>query len=364
MMAAPMRNRIAAAALTATMLAIACGTPAERQPPTPPSAPSATAAASASTPASAEPASSASSASSSPPTPAKPLAILELESLDVVSRAMNQHDAQAYVSVFTSNAIHKEASAPDVLGTNEMAQRMRLLFDSFSDLAFSFDQVFQKDNLIVATWRWAGTDTGGFLSKKPTGRRAGVEGVTVAFFNFDGHVREVHLYEDGMTAVSQLDARVSKDTYRAPPDVAGPKPPQVIAGNAGPGGGADDAKNLASARAFYDALEDKSEPKLTALFNDDAIVEDFASTTKTAKGAAAFQPVLKGWTTAFGNFKELPLYNLLAVGSFTIAERVMKSAPGADGKQLSLHCLDIIEWRAGKIAHLSTWSNKLEIVHR
>lgn len=342
-----------AALLPIVALAAACG---EAPPPTtaPPVPPAPSASASASVPPTAPP-----TASAPPPAaPApKPLDELQLAALAAGAAALNAHDAARYAELFGPNVIHKEASAPDLRGRREVQLRTQLLFDSFPDFRFTFDKVWLKDHIAIATWRWAGTDRGGFLQRKPTNRAAGLTGVVVGFFNADGQVRQVHLYEDGQNVVAQLDPAAKPGSFRPPP----PRPDEqntsleVVASKNHP----DEAKTLEIARALYDAIEAKKEAESAALFADDAVIDDRAAAPKPGAGPAAWRALLKGWSQAFGAFTELPLYNLMAVGDTFVVERVLKGTTA--GKPVSLHAIDVVETRGGKITRFTSWSNGLEI---
>lgn len=345
--------RLRSAALVALPLVVfACGNPPDPVTPTP--------AASASTappPAASSAAPVASASASAPPVapPAPSMSELQIASLKAAVDAINQHDTKKYVALFTRTAIHKEAATKDLVGRDEIARRMQLLFDAFPDFRFSFDKVWQKGDLVAATWRWTGTDKGrGFMGKRPTNKRAGLQGLTIGFFNIDGLLREVHVYEDGQDVLAQLDPAAKPGSFRAAP--ADSTTPMEI----GPAG-ADEDKNTAAARTFYDALEAKKETETAALFGDDATIEDLALPPKTGKGPAGWKAMLKSWTGNFGTFAELPLYNLMAVGDTVVVERVLRGTV-APGSSVTLHAADVIQLKGGKIAALTSYSNTLELV--
>jgi ketosteroid isomerase-like protein len=334
---------------------LACGnaTP-EAQPPVA----SATANASASAPpvASSAPPAASSAVVVAPPPAAAPMNELQLAALKAAADAINQHDSKKYVALFTRTAIHKEAATRDLVGRDEIARRMQLLFDAFPDFKFGFDRVWQKGDLAVATWHWTGTDDGrGFMGKRPTKKRAGIQGVTVGFFNVDGLLREVHVYEDGQTVLAQLDPAAKAGSFRAAPSDA----PGALAVT--PAAPADEDKNTQVVRAFYDALEAKKEADTAAAFTDDATVDDFALPPKPGKGPAAWKALLKSWTGNFGAFTELPLYNLMAVGDTVIVERVVRGSVGPNAA-VTLHALDLVRLQGGKIASFGSYSNTLELV--
>jgi len=332
-----------AATFSAAACAVACGGEVEPPQPPPPPPPR---------PIQAPPPPPLVTAAPPPPSPpAPPLSQLELASLKAAAEALNQHDARKYASLFTWGAVHKEAAAPDVVGRDGIGDRMQLLLTSFPDFRFSFDTVWQRGNVVAVTWRWTGTDTGGFLGKKPTGRKAGVQGASVAFFNDDGLVREIHVYEDGDTLVGQLDAKAGAASVRPPP-ADSTAAMEVI--TAGPG----DA-GLDVAGSFYQALEDDKDAQVLALLREDATADDFRMSPRTARGPGEWKALLKSWRGALGSFKELPLMNQLVVGDYVISERVANGAQR--GREVSVHSVDIAQMKDGKIARYWTWSNGLEL---
>ena len=322
----------------------------------PPPVPSASAAPSAS--ASAAPVAEAPDASVPAPPPGKPIGELEREAMARAAEALNRHDAAAYAELFTNNAVHREASARDVIGKRDIGRRMQGLFASFPDFKFSVDRLLQKDNIAVAQWRWTGTDTGGFMGKKPSRRRAGVQGVGVAFFNADGHIREIRVYEDGQDVVAQLDPAAKPGAFRAAATDSTTATEFVTST-----GGPEETKNADAAKALYDAIEAKDAAAGGALFTDDAALEDFGVAPRALKGPAAYKAIAQSWTASFGAFTELPLYNLMTVGDWIVAERVLKGT-ASSGAFVNLHCADIGRLKDGKFVSFSSYSNGLELVNQ
>lgn len=295
---------------------------------------------------------------STPRPPEPPLSEKQLASLSTATEAMNAHDLNRYAELFTKNVIHKEAAAQDIRGRNEMNMRMGLLFKAFPDFKFQFERVWQKDSVAVATWTWTGTDSGGYIERKPTNRRAGLSGITVGFFNADGAIREVHFYADGATLASQLDPKAKAGSFRAvPADPTGGKPRATVSNN-----GDEEVKALAASKAFYDALEQKDKGALAALVTDDMTVDDLAAAPRAEKGKAAGDALIADWTKTFGSFSDLPLYNQVAVGSTVIVERVLSGK--MSGRPVKLHALDLLEVRDGKVAKLIVYSDTLELWHQ
>ncbi len=335
-------------------LGVACGDPQEPKTPTAPTA---------SAPTVVTPIASASAPTPPPvdttPKPPEPtLAEKQLASLAAATEAMNAHDLTRYAELFTKNVIHKEASAQDIRGRNEMNNRMGLLFRAFPDFKFEFERVWQKDSVAVATWKWTGTDSGGYIERKPTNRRAGLRGVTVGFFNADGAIREVHFYEDGVTVASQLDPKAKAGSFRgAPEDPTGAKPRATVSNN-----GDEEVKALAASKTFYDGIETRDKGGLATMVTDDVTVDDLAAPLHREKGKAAIDALLADWTKTFGAFSEMPLYNQVAVGNTVIVERVLSGK--MNGKPVKLHALDLLETKDGKIAKVTVYSDTLELWHQ
>lgn len=297
-------------------------------------------------------------ANTTPPPPEPSLAEKQLAALAAATEALNAHDLNRYAELFTKNVIHKEAAAQDIRGRNEMNNRMTLLLRAFPDFKFQFQRVYQKDSVAVATWKWTGTDTGGYIERKPTNRRAGLHGVTVGFFNQDGAIREVHFYQDGVTVASQLDPKAKAGSFRAAPDdPTGAKPQATVSNN-----GDEEVKALATTKAFYEALEKQDKGALGGLVTDDMTADDMATLPRAEKGKAAIGALVADWTKAFGAFSELPLYNQVAVGNTVIVERVLNGKMA--GRPVKLHALDILEVKDGKVQKLTVYSDTLELWHQ
>ncbi len=337
-----------------SVVAIACGDPQEPKTPAMPAA---------SGPLMVTPLASASapppSGDTAPKPPPEPtLAEKELIALGAATEALNAHDLDRYTALFTKNVIHKEAAAQDIRGRNEMNNRMALLFRAFPDFKFQFERVWQKDSVAIATWKWTGTDSGGYIERKPSNRRAGLHGVTVGFFNADGAIREVHFYQDGATVAAQLDGNAKAGGFRAAPeDPTGGNPRATVSNN-----GDEEVKALATSKAFYEALEKRDSGALAALVTDDMTVDDLAAVPRADKGKAASDALVSDWTKTFGAFSELPLYNQVAVGNTVIVERVLSGK--MSGKPVKLHALDIVEVKNGKVAKVTVYSDTLELWHQ
>ena len=269
--------------------------------------------------------------------------------------ALNAHDPAAYAHYFTPNAIHKEAAAKDLDGRDEIERRMAFFLHSFPDLHIQVEHVWQRDAVVVASWKWNGTDRGGFVERPATNKHAGLFGVSVGFFNADGNIREIHMYEDGMTAFAQLDANSKAGSFRAVPEVPTGESPRIEAATNGP----EEARTLAWSKSFYDALEAHDKSALAGLVADGAGIDDMALPAQSGVGKEGISHLLDSWMKTFGPFTSLPLYHHIAIGQTAIGERVLNGK--MNGKPIKLHVVDIVEWKDGKIVRLASYSNMLEL---
>jgi predicted ester cyclase len=347
-----MRIHVAVAALVFGMSSLSgCG--GSEPPPQAPPAPSA------------PPAPLASSTPAAPPAPVAPpkpsLSDLELASAKAAADAITQHDAQKYAALFTPDGVDKGAGEPDSVGHDAIVARMQALFTTFPDIKLSIGRVWQKGNLVVATWAWTGTDTGGFLGKKPTGRPAGLEGVSLGWYTDDGLVKELHRYGDLATLVSQLDPKAKKGSFRAPPTL--PASMDVVSATGTP----DEDKEIDLAKALYAALDNKKVADVMGAFTEESTAEDYTMPT-SMKGLKDWKAMYDSYSGAFPDFKQ-SIANQVAIKDFVISEGTFngthKGAMGpikATGKPVSLHFVDIAQYKDGKIAHFWTWANAAELL--
>jgi predicted ester cyclase len=323
----------------------------------PPQGPPAAAASSAPPVATAEPA--APPAASAPPKTS--LAELELASAKAFADALNQHDPEKYAALFALDGVEKATGEPDGSGREAIAAHVKGLFTAFPDFKIGFSRIWQKGNFAAVSWAWNATDTGGFMGNKPSGRAVGTEGISTVVFTDDGLVKELHRYGDGATLMSQLDPKAKKGTFRTPPTL--PTSTDVFAAAGSP----DEDKDLDVAKGFYAALDDKKAADVMALFTEESTADDFTMPA-TLRGLKDWKKMYETYVGAFPDFKQA-ISTQVAVKDYVISEGVLngthRGALGpirATGKPVSLHFVDVLQIKDGKLAHVWTWSNGAELL--
>ncbi len=294
--------------------------------------------------------------------PAKPsIAELELTSAKGFSDSLNQHDPEKYAALFAADGVEKGSGEPDSAGHDAIVARLKAFFTAFPDFKIGFSHVWQKGNLVACSWAWTGTDTGGFMGAKPTGRSVGSEGLTMATYTDDGLVKELHRYTDGATLMSQLDPKAKKGSFRAPPVL--PTTMDIVAAAGTP----DEDKLIDVAKGFYAALDTKKAADVMALFTEESTAEDYTMPAPM-KGLKDWKAMYDSYVHAFPDFTQ-SISSQMAVKDFVVTEGVFngthKGPIGpikATGKPVSLHFVDIAQFKDGKIAHFWTWSNAAELL--
>jgi predicted ester cyclase len=161
--------------------------------------------------------------------------------------------------------------------------------------------------------------------------------------------------------MSQLDPKAKKGTFRTPPSL--PTSMDVIASTGAP----DEDKLIDTAKGLYTALDNKKAADVMALFTEESTAEDYTMPA-TLKGLKDWKAMYDTYVGAFPDFKQA-LSTQLAVKDYVITEGVFngthKGALGpirATGKPVSLHFVDIAQFKDGKISHFWTWANAAEML--
>jgi len=299
-----------------------------------------------------------------PPPPPKPsMAELQHKAMKAIADAYNTHSIDKFGPLFTEDLVIK-ASGQETTGRDQYVARQQKLLTAVPDLKFAFDHAWSKGNVAVTTWSWTGTDTGGLHDGKPTGRPVGVEGLTIVWFNDDGLVKEAHIYSNRGTLDAQLDPKAKKGSFRPVPTQE--MPVETIGSTGSP----DEDKLLDAVKPFYVALDEKKEADVLSFGTDDTTIDDYTDPAQV-KGKKELKATYGKWVKHFPDFKQLPLTNQWAVQDFVISEGVFTGTNkvGIGGhppsnKPASIHFVDIVQLKDGKIAHLWTFANDHELMEQ
>lgn len=335
-------------ALSVTILLWACGGEAPPpQPPAPPAEPPVATVAPAPT-------------QTAPPAPAKkPLVELQQAAGKAIAEAYAAGDAKKLAAVYTPNAVQKIAGMPDVVGRDNIEKGASEFFKSFSKIKMGEQRVFVKNEVVVSEWVINAVHSGDFMGTKATEKPVGWVGVTVAWFDDDGLVKEEHTYANAATLLSQIGA--SKEKSRGVPALPTGKPEVVGGPNATATGAAEIMKQVNT------AWEKRDEKAFGALLADNAEWDDI-TLPEPAKGKAAVLKYFKTLTTAFPDTK-LTTTNEWDFGEWIVEEGTFSGtntgpyfgAP-ATKKPVTIHELTIAKVGPDKkIVRAITYGNDLEM---
>lgn len=322
----------------------------EDKPSAAPAAPSSSAATAAS---SAAPSATASAA------PKPTMAEMQMASLKLLTESYGAHDAHLAATAYAADGVLKVIGLGELKGREQIESYTKRDITGFPDAKVGIVRTWQKGNVSVVEWVYAGTNTGDFMGQKATGRPAGVNGVSVSVFTDEGLIKEERRYFDMMTVSSQLDAKAKAGTFRsvaAPPTAAVEK--HVAK---------DDDATLAKINAMYAAGNTHKIDDLLGFVTDDTQFDDY-SQAASFKGKKGFKDAWTMYLTAFPDAKQTNTMQLVADGwvvSEGVLEGTNKGALGpikASNKPVSIHYVDIWQVKDSKIVAGRTYANGMEIM--
>lgn len=324
----------------------ACGAdpPPPPQPPAPPPPPVAT------TP----PAETAKPAEAPKPS----LADMQKLGLKTAGEALNGHDPKKFASVYAKDGGILVAGLNEVHGQDAIEQNMKEWFETFSNVKFGFSRVWVKHDQMAIEWVINGKHAGELFGVKGTEQDIGHYGFSIVSFTPDGKVGQERRYGDLGTVMTQVGAAKAKP--RPVPSV--PAMPEMIVAKGAP----EEDKSLDVAKQVLAALESKKEADYLKLVSDD-MEHDGLFHLETAKGKDAAKKFFKAFTTAFPDAKFDVKWGM-SNNDFAILETVMTATHKGDlGKikatkrPVSLHLVDVLKVKDGKVARAWTFQNSLEM---
>ncbi|HEY2518386.1 MAG TPA: ester cyclase [Polyangiaceae bacterium] len=278
-------------------------------------------------------------------------------------------DPGKVAAFYASDAIVKVPGIPDTVGRDAIAAQFARDCAAAPDTRSALRRIWIKDDVAVVEWTMTGTHTGPAAWGKATGRAFGFNGASVTRFDEDGLVKEDHGYSDMLTLFGQLGVRVTglANPLSHPIATLPAGPPEIHIAK----GTATEDADVASARALNRAVEKGDAKACVDALTDDSVYED-VTMLGPMKGKKSAEAFYKDFFKAFPKPK-ISEGALFGIEDFTLDEWTMaatqKSAlamgPGIPlpntQKTIDFHTLEILQWRAGKLAHGWSYSNGLEM---
>jgi len=298
-----------------------------------------------------------------PPAPEPPkLSMLDMQKggAQTVLAAFNSHDAKKVAETFTPDGVSSVIGMPDQKGRDAIAADTQKLFDAFPDFKVGVTRSFSKGEVVFHEWVMNGTQKGEFMGVKASNKPVGVRGVTVVFMGPDGLAKAEHRYFDSTTLMAQIGA------MKAPARAVPPMPAGEPEWHAAKGTPEED-KGVEQMKAVYATFEKKSEADFLGTMDDKAVWSDL-SAPKDMTGKADAKKFFGMFTKAFPDAK-MTADTIIAVDDYLVSECAMTATHAGQlgplkptKKPVTLHSVDVMKVKDGKIVSGTTYQNSMEIM--
>lgn len=296
-----------------------------------------------------------------PPEPPKPSMLeLEKQSTHAGLTALNAHESAKFAETFAPDGVSISYGFGESKGREAIASDIQKFFDGFPDFKIADTNIFAKGELVVLEWVMTGTHKGEFMGIKPTGKPVGIRGATVLWMTPDGMVKQEHRYMDGSTIMAQLGQ--IKAPARPVPAMPSGEPVWHIAK-----GSPEEDKQSDIVKGMYAAFDKKAEADFLGAMADNTVWVDLTM-PKDATTKAESKKFFQAFTKAFPDGK-LGVDTVFSVDEFTVAESTMTGTHNgplgplkATKKPVSLHNLDVITIKDGKVQAGTGYSNSVEFL--
>lgn len=276
--------------------------------------------------------------------------------------AWNAHDTARIAAAYEPSGKLVIPGTPDVSGRDALVAQAKETFGAYSDFKVALTREIVHGNTVAAEWVIAGKNDGPSMGQPPSGRQMGVAGVSISTIDDDGLIREERRYFDAPTITSQLDPKAKPGTFRSAMTLP-TAPPEIVVSRGTP----VEAKALEVTRNVYAALEGKKEADLLAMVTDTSSIDDYTMPA-TENGTKGVKQYVDGFWTTFPDATESwPLQ--FAAGDYTVREGAFtgtqKGAMGAvkpTNKTGTLHFVDVLQVKDGKVAHMDSFANGAEML--
>jgi steroid delta-isomerase-like uncharacterized protein len=294
----------------------------------------------------------------------RPAAMIDLQKRAVAAAgaAMNAHDAKKYSELFAPDATVHEYGLGEAKGREAIAAGIQGAFNGFPDYKIGVSKIFAKGDILVQEWVITGTNQGEFNGAKQTNKTIGIRGASVLTFTPEGLIKTERRYFDTSTVASQLGLMNAP----ARPVVALPSGEPVW--HIGKGTPKED-KVVEIARAINSAFESKSEADFLAAVSENVSWSNVTQ-PEDLRGNASAKQFFDTFTTAFPDAK-VSSNALFAVNDIVVSESSITSThTGPLGplkptnKPVTIHGLDVMVVKDGKVASLSSYSNSFELLQK
>jgi steroid delta-isomerase-like uncharacterized protein len=277
--------------------------------------------------------------------------------------AFNAHDLERVAALYAPDAqvasIRPEGWHTE-RGPAAAAQALAPYFAAFPDVRLAAVRIFRAGDRVIIEWVSDGTNKGSLGGAPPTGKRAGIAGISLLRFDRKGLIRTSETAFDEVTLAQQVGLAPG-------PAHAIPAWPTAPATWIEAGKASTEAKAVAAAKATWPAAWNKHDPKAyDAVITDDAAHLELSGADSKGRAAclAELAMYIKAMPDMHATVEEGWGFGDIAILKFTF-RGTMKGPIGPfkpTGKPIVIHGIDVDLLRDGKMASAVTYSNGVELL--
>jgi ketosteroid isomerase-like protein len=256
----------------------------------------------------------------------------------------------------------------DTRGRQAVIKAHDRVFGAFGERKFTTSRIWLTDSTHLLDcqaleWTMTGVQERPWLGVAPAGKSVSIKGLTLFWTDDDGVIAEIHTYLDEEVVKAQLGAGPA-ELLRLPLPTADARPPQVLERKGAP----EEKENVATVRRMIQALEDGQEAAFLVTMTDDVELE----TLDAAEPSRGQDAARTSFRTLRRSVRQLDtvIQNAWGVGPFAIVEYELtglQTAPlrrhdvaeGGSARAFHTRRVDVVEFRAGKIARIRRYSDPL-----
>jgi len=297
------------------------------------------------------------------PEPRKPSLIdLQKQAVAAAHAAMNGHDAKRYSELFATDSTVNEYGLGEAKGRDAIAAGFQGALNAFPDYRIGVSRIFLKNDLLVQEWIITGTNQGEFNGAKPTNKMIGIRGASVLTFTLEGLIKSERRYFDTGTVASQL--ALMNAPARPFAALPGGQPEWHIAR------GLPEENKLAEvAKAVNGAFESRSVMDYLDALSEHVSWSNLAQ-PQDRNGKTSAKQFFGMFMTAFPDAK-VSSHALFGVDGVVVSESsITATHVGPLGPlqpnhlPVTMHALDILVVKDGKVLSGTTYSNSLELLKK
>jgi steroid delta-isomerase-like uncharacterized protein len=280
--------------------------------------------------------------------------------------AFAAHDAHAAAALFAKDAVVSLAGDPDAdRGSAAIEKDFADTLGRYKDAKLAIGRVWVSKPASVIEIVFSGTRSAGeMMGRKVAERPVGFVGALVVVFDGDGLVKTERRYLDLATNIGQVEPTLLPAGMKVRPvTTAVPAGTDVFESKATD----QEASNLAVDRKLHAANDAHDADAFAALLADDATSDDF-----TSPGTATKKQVRTALQTTFAAFPDFKVVSKpleLAAGDYVVTEVVSTGTQkgstagvGPTNKTVTIHQLNVEQYRVGKAVRSWTYGNGLEFL--